>query len=94
MPAGRAAHPKGNLVFGFELRYFVFYSQFLTFKFGKSDVVGVRPLVFVANFLLERQVSGTQSFDMLMNRHLCPPEACHPIVMVPLFTALCQANES
>lgn len=38
---------------GFEQRYFVFYSQFLAFKFDDAEAVGVRTLIFFIDFVLE-----------------------------------------
>ena len=38
---------------GLERHYFVFYSQFLTFKFSESEIIGTRSLTFVFDFLLE-----------------------------------------
>ena len=43
----------GSCFAGLQARDFVFYSQFLTFKFGDAEVVGVRSLIFFFNFVLE-----------------------------------------
>ena len=42
-----------RLAASLEQRYFVFYSQFLTFKFADAEVVGMGPLIFFFNFMLE-----------------------------------------
>jgi len=79
-------------VLSFQQRYFVFYSQFLAFKFVEAEVVGVRPLIFFIDFVFERQVFDSQSFDVLLNRHLRPPQARRYGDMVTLHAPFCQAN--
>ena len=57
VPARNARPGRRRMVRGLgldlERRYFVFYSQFLAFKFSESEIVGVRSLTFVFDFLLE-----------------------------------------
>ena len=83
---------RSELVLSFQQRYFVFYSQFLAFKFVEEKIVGVRPLIFFIDFVFERQVFDSQSFDVLLNRHLRPPQARRYGDMVTLHAPICQAN--